>query len=128
MNATWNASGAETIIFDHTAQQNADALSKAPGLTLQAIDSLLREAFVAGRREGYSSGYEHGHKSGRAQGRGEAEANARDHVETVIRGRLNHIERHLRERQERPKTTIAAERDWASQQADELHRAIEALS
>jgi flagellar biosynthesis/type III secretory pathway protein FliH len=123
----WSVSSGTALVFDHTQQQQDDAMRNAPGLTIEAVDRLLREAYVAGNRAGFSKGYENGHKSGRAQGRSEAEANAREHVESVIRGRLNHIERHLRERQEHSKTTIAAEREWAAQQAGELYRAIEAL-
>lgn len=74
-----------------------------------------RLACLAAWEEGRTFGFKAGRRS------------AASAVDKVVRGRLNHTARHLTERNTREKTTIAAEREFAMQQALEVELAISSL-
>lgn len=101
--------------------------ARAPGFTLDDLDTLLRDhyerGYEAGREAGAGPAYVQGHDRGRIEATG-AMAGA---VTQVIRGQLNHTERKMLERKDKPKTTIAAERKFIYDMCGELNRALMAL-
>lgn len=89
---------------------------RAPGLTIEQVDSMLKDAWTAG----FSAGCADMQPAVDAAERRGMEIQAT--VERVVGGRLIHVAASLR--RERPKSTIVAEREWMERQAAELDRAI----
>lgn len=110
-------------------------LVRDPGvLTLADLDRLVtariddaRKEWAAETTQACAKAWEQGRAHGSDLGARTAHDLTAREVTQVIRGRLNHSVRHLRERMDRPKTTIKAERVFCEQVANEISAAIMAL-
>jgi hypothetical protein len=91
---------------------------RAPGLTVSGIDELMRKAWA----HGFSAGVEDVRpKVFEAQ---RQIALIESEIGEIINRHLNHIDRRLRTRDSTPRTTIAKEREFMEQMADELNVVI----
>lgn len=126
-NVQWDIGhGAQSvgIPFSQRHELTDKVRDTAPGLTLAALDGLLKDAYAAGHREGRTSGRAEGFRDGFNRGSEDAWMKVRGRMQKILNGQLYHNVRRLRERDGRRKTTIAEERRWIASEADSLGKAV----
>lgn len=103
-------------------------------LTIRDLDRLVASRVAEADRQALdrerracAQAWDEGHTAGRQNGYREGIQFVYERVTGILNGRLNHILRRLAERRDRPKSTIAHERDAIANEARELDIAIREL-
>lgn len=120
---------------DHSDQYRGPVEVPEPVvLTMRDVDRMVRAKLDDARRESRAEtrreceqAWETGRWHGNAEGRQYERKRLTDAVNEVLQRRLGHTDRKLRERADKQRTTIAAEREFIAQIREEVSTAISRL-